>query len=74
MSEDKKLKQSELKSRIWYSNALEVLSPMRYHLNRVLECVRYTENGIVHISMSESQLAEIQDAINITEKFFTKKG
>ncbi len=41
-------------NQVWYSNAFEALSPIRYQLNQVLERPTFIKNGIVNISMSKN--------------------
>ena len=67
---------SELKhlrqSNEWYSDGLDALGRLRFHLGQIMEGSNVIQNGVVTISMHERRYKRMQDDVAKCEKFFTK--
>jgi hypothetical protein len=72
VQELRKWQAQDMKQREWHSNALEVLQPLRYHLNEMIESIESYNRfalrlGYVPITC---KLAEAKSAQEVAEKFF----
>lgn len=59
-------------NQVWYSEALEVLSPLRFYLNEFMEAERYSESGVTHFSMVETKVEQAKQALQAADEYFTK--
>lgn len=61
---------------LWYQEANEVLQPLRYHLNKLIEEMesynRYTARANLP-PLSLNKIAEAKKAQRVAEKFFTRQ-
>ena len=58
----------------WYSDALEVLSPLRYHASQILENTHPHRSGDEHqCEVPKRYLKELEEALAKAEEFFIKK-
>lgn len=61
----------------WYVDALEVLSPLRFHIDELIteiESYNRYASRMGHPLISRAKLAKAKEAQAISEKFFTGKG
>lgn len=58
------------KEQKWYVDALEVLSPLRYHGHQILERPTDVGDDVVAVYMSKKQYDDMQAALNKVEDFF----
>jgi hypothetical protein len=59
----------------WYSNAVEVLSPLRWHLNELVEVMesynRFAER-MNYPLLPKNKIEEAKEANNKADEFFTR--
>lgn len=61
------------KDQKWYSDALENMSVFRYNIFQIMHGAKYTEDGIVHLTINEKRYNEIMEKIEKAEEFFSGK-
>lgn len=64
----------ETNDQAWYSTAIEKMGVFRYHIFQITKFgAKYTENGIVHLTINEKSYNEMMEKLEKAEEFFSGK-